>query len=622
MAPNLRGTANIQMKEVGRNVITVAGWEGCGFYRKSRQTISTLELLFPDKITLEDINFPDRDAYRGWLDDEKKNNDFGEKGNKHTSSPFVRINGSFLGGCDDSLDFAKDFCLSSGQGLAPISNESKSSTVTSSDAVMVDDGFTKEHGFDYDLIVIGGGSGGLAASKEAAVLGARVALLDFVKPSPQGSKWGLGGTCVNVGCIPKKLMHTAALLGETKHDMVNFGWDSQLNGHSWETMRENVQNYIKSLNFGYRVALRDKNVTYLNKLGKFLDQHTLEVVDKKGKVSTLTAARFIVGVGGRPSPLPCPGAEHCITSDDLFSLPSGPGKTLIVGAGYVALECGGFLTALGYDTTVMVRSILLRGFDRECCDKIGEVMEAKGTKFLKEVTPTSVEKLESGKLLVKMSNGHEEEFDTVMAAMGRYADTPSLNIPSVGCEMNERNGKFICQNEQTSVPNVYAIGDVVDGKPELTPVAIQAGIMLARRLFGSSNETMNYKEIATTIFTPLEYGTVGYSEEEANEVFGEGNFEVYHSSYKPLEWTLSPDRGHESAFAKVLVLRSNDKVIGMHYCGPNAGEVIQGYGVAVKAGLTYKTLLDTVGIHPTVAEEFTMLTISKSSGQSAEKSGC
>merc|ERR1719230_450047 len=158
MSPNLRGTANIQIKDVGRNVITVAGWEGCGFYRRSRQTMSTLELLFPDKIALEDVNFPDRDTYKAWLAEEKTKNDFGDKGKKHTSSPFVRLNGSYLGGCDDSLDFARDFCLSSAQGLAPQSDESKSSNTTSSDGVMIDDGFTKEHGFDYDLVVIGGGS--------------------------------------------------------------------------------------------------------------------------------------------------------------------------------------------------------------------------------------------------------------------------------------------------------------------------------------------------------------------------------------------------------------------------------------------------------------------------------
>jgi thioredoxin reductase (NADPH) len=273
----------------------------------------------------------------------------------------------------------------------------------------------------------------------------------------------------------------AALLGENASDMPAFGWTVQRGPHSWEALKENVQNHIRSLNFGYRVQLRDKNVTYLNKLGKFLGPHELECTDKKGKTAVVTAARFVVAVGGRPQPLECPGAEHAITSDDLFSLERPPGKTCVVGAGYVALECAGFLTALGYSVTVLVRSILLRGFDRECCDKIGAYMREHGTNLITGVTPTTVEKLESGQLLVRFSDGNSDVFDTVLSARGRYADTPALAPEAAGLAVNPRSGKFDCQAEQTNVPHIYAIGDVIHGKPELTPVAIQAGQLLARR---------------------------------------------------------------------------------------------------------------------------------------------
>merc|ERR1712233_82336 len=273
-----------------------------------------------------------------------------------SSVPNVWINGNHVGGCDDT------FALNEADKLVP----------------MVNPKAAVEHEFDYDLVVIGGGSGGLAASKEAAALGKKVAVLDFVKPTPLGTTWGLGGTCVNVGCIPKKLMHQAALLGEATKDAKSFGWGVEPAQHNWQNMVTEVQNHIGALNWGYRVALREKNVTYLNEYGTFVDKNTIKTVNKKGVEKTVTASKFILATGGRPKYPNIPGVEFGISSDDLFSLPYSPGKVLLIGASYIALECAGFCAALGCDTTVMVRSILLRGFDQQMAGKIGDYMEEHG----------------------------------------------------------------------------------------------------------------------------------------------------------------------------------------------------------------------------------------------------
>ncbi len=212
--------------------------------------------------------------------------------------------------------------------------------------------------FSFGLVL------GLACSKEAASLGARTAVLDFVKPSPAGSTWGLGGTCVNVGCIPKKLCHNAALLGEASADAIDFGWDLTKVGHDWGKLVQSVQDYIRSLNFGYRTELRDKSVTYLNALGRMISPHEVECLSGAGVKSVIRGRRIVIAVGGRPKPLDCPGGELAISSDDIFMKPDAPGKTLVVGASYVALECAGFLTGLGFEVVVAVRSILLRGFDQ------------------------------------------------------------------------------------------------------------------------------------------------------------------------------------------------------------------------------------------------------------------
>lgn len=540
---------------------------------------------------------------------------------EHKTSPLVWLEEEggvrkLVGGNDDTIAWCQKFLGEPGVSLYGHDGAAAPASL---------DAWNPDHGFEYDLVVIGGGSGGLACSKEAAKFGARVAVLDFVKPSPLGSKWGLGGTCVNVGCIPKKLMHNASVLGEHSKESSFYGWRGQEGmSHDWETMRGNVQDHIKGLNFGYRVALREASVTYLNKLGRFTGPNELECVDAKGVVQVITAARFVLAVGGRPTPLDCPGGELALSSDDIFMKATPPGKTCVVGAGYVALECAGFLTGLrGGDVTVLVRSMMLRGFDREMVAAIKTVMEHAGTKIIEGVLPSSIQKLPSGRLLVTMSNGQSDEFDTVLAAVGRKPDVEALGLANGAMQVRlAASGKVECSDEQTSIPHIYAIGDVVEGAPELTPVAIQAGRILARRLFGGSAERMVYKNIATTVFTPLEFGTVGLNEEEATSLHGPENIDVYLSQFQPLEWSIVGDYSELSCLAKVVVLKDSGRVLGMHIAAPNAGEIIQGFAVAFRKGLTHDDLVQTIGIHPTTAEELCGLEVTKNSGKSTKKSGC
>mmetsp|Transcript_13224 Transcript_13224/g.19936 ORF Transcript_13224/g.19936 Transcript_13224/m.19936 type:complete len:535 (+) Transcript_13224:57-1661(+) len=500
-----------------------------------------------------------------------------------------------------------------------------------------------DSGFDYDLIVIGGGSGGIACAKEAASLGAKVAVLDYVEASPQGTTWGLGGTCLNVGCIPKKLMHTTALYGEVLRDAHEYGWGEKADGfttpdevglpgkHNWETLKNIVNDYIGGVNFAYEKGFRqDASVDYFNGLGTMVDAHTVHVfndtkVRRKQVDKNITGRRVVIAVGGRPRYPDIPGAkELCITSDDIFQLDHPPGKTLLVGASYVALECGGFLHGLGYDTTVMVRSILLRGYDQEVAEKIGDYMKEIGVKFIRPATPTSFERHDDGKRIVVKYELREsgevksvqETYDTVVLAIGRNLKTTTMNLDKAGVKL-ERGGYIKTNHERTNVPHIFAIGDVVANGPQLTPVAIQAGQLLAKRLFALSDRTMDYHLVPTTVFTPIEYGTIGLTEKQAIDKLGEDNVEVYHAYFQPLSWNPLQfnHRPKNSCFIKLVCdLSDKERVIGFHYLGEHAGEITQGYATAMRLGATKKDFDETVGIHPTSAEQLHKVTVTKRSG--------
>ncbi|XP_057562886.1 thioredoxin reductase 3 isoform X3 [Hippopotamus amphibius kiboko] len=422
-------------------------------------------------------------------------------------------------------------------------------------------------------------------------------VLDFVDPSPRGTAWGLGGTCVNVGCIPKKLMHQAALLGQALIDSRKFGWEySHQVKHNWETMTEAIQNHVGSLNWGYRQALREKAVAYVNSYAEFVEHHKIKATNGKGQETYYTAAKFVIATGERPRYLGIQGdKEYCITSDDLFSLPYCPGATLVVGASYVALECAGFLAGLGLAVTVMVRSVLLRGFDQEMAERVGASLQQLGVRFLRKFVPVEVQQLEKGspgrlKVVAKSTEGAETVegvYNTVLLAVGRDSSARNIGLEKIGVRVSEKTGRIPVNDvEQTSVPYVYAVGDILEGRPALTPVAVQAGKLLARRLFGGRLE------------------------------------KVYHTLFWPVEWTVAC-RDNNTCYAKIICNKfDNDRVIGFHILGPNAGEITQGFAAAMKCGLTKQLLDDTIGIHPTCGEVFTTLEVTKSAGLDVAQKGC
>ena len=498
------------------------------------------------------------------------------------------------------------------------------------------------YNYEYDLVVIGGGSGGLVAAQEAAKLGAKVVIFDYVTPSPHGTSWGLGGTCVNVGCIPKKLMHNAGLLGEAWSDYNSYGFktSSSKPEHNWETLVENVNTHISSLNWGYRSSLRQNGVTYLNAYASFMDKNTIKYKDSSsGEDKFITTISTIIAIGGRPRYPSIPGVELAITSDDIFSLNKSPGKTLVVGGSYVALECGGFLAGLGYETTIMIRSIPLRGFDKDMANHVVSYMETSDyCHFIRGSIPTKLEKTVDGRIMVTYrstaidsdSKYHTECYDTVLFAIGRKVDALSLGLE--GLTLDSENGKIsVTYDSQTSVPDVYVIGDAVQDSLELTPIAIREGKRLVRQLFKTSDVSdspepslLAHDFASSVVFTPLEYGFVGLSSADAEKEYGANGYETYHSYFTPLEWKVGEmDGGKENrCYCKVIVVRSTDQVVGLHLLAPHAGEIVSGYGLAINIGLTRSQLMESLAVHPTIAETLHKLEVSVSSGKDASEMGC
>jgi thioredoxin reductase (NADPH) len=500
----------------------------------------------------------------------------------------------------------------------------------------------------YDVIVIGGGSGGLAFAREAkkANPGLNIAVFDYVTPTQHGTKWGLGGTCVNVGCIPKKLMHYSGSFPDTCKSAENLGWSVEKK-HNWGSMVEKITDYIKSINFSLKNQLVKSGIDYFNFKAYFVNKNTVTYKDKKGEVVLVSANKIVIACGCRPHfPNNIENSKLAISSDDLFWRKQEPGKTLIVGGSYIALETASFLNGLGYDVTVSFRSKLLRGFDEQSAYQIGELLERAGIRFRKD-TPTRL--IKDGERYTVYFPSSVETYDTVIMATGRHIK--DLNVTDVGIIMDDSGKIIVNEKEETNVENIYAIGDVCSGRPELTPVAIKAGQLLARRLYGNSLELMNYNNIPTCVFTQPEYGCCGYTYEQAEKKYGE--VEVYLSRYNILEnatmdgyddnrtsFLFSSQEWYRAYCAKnnlnfkeeedarygtspclAKLICYNDYIIGFHYIGPNAGEITQGFALAMSIKTTKHDLDRIPGIHPTSAEEFISLENTLETGF-LKKEGC
>jgi len=439
--------------------------------------------------------------------------------------------------------------------------------------------------FDYDLFVIGAGSGGVRGSRMAAGYGARVAVAE---------ERFLGGTCVNVGCIPKKLFSYGAHYSEEFEDAAAYGWTVGEPTLRWKTLIDNKNKEIERLNGIYRKILENNNVRLYEARATITDVHTLDVGGE-----TVTAENILIATGSWATVPDFPGNEHVITSLEAFFLEDLPKRALIVGGGYIAVEFAGILNGFGARVTQLYRGdMILRGFDSDVQTHLADEMRKKGVDLRFNENVASIEK--TGDVLVAtLEDGSTIETDRVLYATGRHANTSGLGLENVGVEQ-ARNGAIVVDDRfRSSVPNIYALGDVID-RFQLTPVAIGEAMALAGNLFNGQDLDMNYTNIPTAVFSNPSIGTVGLTEDAARKEFGE--IDVYRSVFRALKHTLTGSE--ERTLMKLIVDKASDRVVGCHMVGPDAGEITQGLGIALKCGATKAQFDATVGIHPTAAEEF------------------
>jgi glutathione reductase (NADPH) len=455
--------------------------------------------------------------------------------------------------------------------------------------------------YDYDFVVIGGGSGGVRASRIAAGYGAKTVLLEGQLKHGAPNYSAIGGTCVNVGCVPKKLMVFAGRYPSEVAEAAGYGWEGATPGKfDWKTFMEYKNTEITRLNNVYKdFVLGPAGVEILEGTGKLNGKHAVDVSLSNGETKTLTAKNILVAVGGWPFKPDIPGAEHTITSNEIFYLEEQPKRIVVVGGGFIACEFASIMEGLGSKVTLMYRGdMFLRGFDNDMREHLREEMERNTEIDLQfNTNPKEIIKNDDGTLTVVTEDGNRIEADAVMMATGRKGKTDSLNLESAGVETK---GSFIPVDDysRTNVDSVYAVGDVTD-RMALTPVALMEGHRLADTLFGGMDRPVDHKMIASTVFTNPEIGTVGYTEEEAAEKFK--NIDVYKSRFRAMKHSF-PKSETYSLF-KIIVDKKTDKVVGVHVATDGAGEMIQGVGIAVKMGATKADFDATIGIHPTSAEE-------------------
>jgi len=439
----------------------------------------------------------------------------------------------------------------------------------------------------FDLIVIGAGSGGVRLARMSAQRGARVAVVE--------SRY-LGGTCVNVGCVPKKLFVYGAHVRDELEDAAGYGWKvpGEQVAFDWPTLVANKNAEIERLNGVYRRMLETAGVTILDGSARLADANTVMIGDRAYRAKHITVA-----TGSWPVVPDIPGKECILTSNEMFYLPQLPREAVVWGGGYIAVEFAGILAGLGVETTLIYRGeLFLRGFDEDVRRFTAEELAKKGIQLRFGVTLDSVE-AEGGHYNLALSDGSRLSTGLVMAATGRRALTDGLGLEALGVELEPSGHIRVDEHFQTNVPSITALGDVI-GTPQLTPVALAQGMVLSRRLFGDGGGELDYRHIPTAVFCQPNIGTVGLTEAEARAAGHQ--VVIYRSEFKPMKFTLSGRQ--ERCLMKLVVDQASDQVLGAHMVGPDAGEILQGLAVAIKAGATKAEFDSTIGIHPTSAEEF------------------
>ncbi len=442
--------------------------------------------------------------------------------------------------------------------------------------------------YDYDLFVIGAGSGGVRLARMSANMGARVAVAE--------DRY-LGGTCVNVGCVPKKLFVYASHVLEDLEDGVGYGWENKEKPKfNWQTLLTNKNTEIARLNTVYNNLLVNSGVEIIEGRARFVDKHTVNIKGKR-----ITAKRIVIATGSWPFVPEFDGRDLAITSNELFFLKELPKTAVVVGGGYIAIEMAGILNGLGVDTTLVYRGdLFLRGFDDEVRHFVRDEITKKGVNLKFNDNVKALSKSEDKLIQVKYESGQEESAGLVLYATGRVPHTQDLGLENTDVELNAKGQIQVNTQFETSVDNIYALGDVTGGM-QLTPVALAEGMYLAHKLFSTHEpELIDYTNIATAVFCQPNIATVGLTEKQANDAFDQ--IEVFVSSFKAMKHTLSGR--DERSLMKVIVDKNTDKVLGVHMVGSDAGEIIQGIAIAIKAGATKKVFDQTIGIHPTAAEEF------------------
>ncbi|MFN2309659.1 MAG: glutathione-disulfide reductase [Gammaproteobacteria bacterium] len=444
----------------------------------------------------------------------------------------------------------------------------------------------------YDLIALGGGSGGLSVAERAAHYGARCAVIE---------RGPLGGTCVNVGCVPKKVMWFGAGLAQALEDAAGYGFSLGEHRFDWAALKAARDRYVHNINTWYHTYLADSNIDEIAGEARFIDARTVEVDGAR-----YTAEHIVIATGGYPSVPVLPGAEHGITSDGFFALDQQPRRVVVVGSGYIAVELAGVLGALGSDVTLVLRGeTLLRGFDALLREGLMEEMLNAGINILAGIQVAAVDRSADGTLSIACSNGQRlDGFDQLIWAIGRTPATAGLNLPAAGVETDAAG--YIPSNayEQTNQPGIYALGDV-SGKLALTPVAIAAARRLADRLFGGMTDRhLDYELIPSVVFSHPPIGTVGLTEEQARARHGDA-VKVYSTRFTPMYHAIGGRR--EQTAMKLVTVGAQEKLVGCHIIGMGADEMLQGFAVALRMGATKRDLDDTVALHPTSAEELVTL---------------